>query len=219
MAITVHHLRYSRSLRILWLLEELNLEYAIKSYSRDKAFRAPPEFAQVHPLGRSPVVEADGHILAESGAVIEYFVERERALRPHDPEALIQYRFFLHYAEGSTMTPLLVQLLMEKLRAKPLPFFVKPIAKKIATEIESAYSAPALALHFGFVDATLAKRPYFAGDEFSAADVQMIYPVEAALRRTGQEFPSMKTWLTRVKERPAYKKAEARGGSALPPRD
>jgi glutathione S-transferase len=218
MTIIVHHLRYSRSLRILWLLEELNLEYAIKTYSRDKDFRAPPEFARVHPLGRSPVVEVDGHVLAESGAVIEYFVEREQALRPHDPAALIEYRFFLHYAEGSTMTPLLVQLLMEKLREQPLPFFVKPIAKKIATEIESAYSTPALALHFGFVNDTLAKRPYFAGDEFSAADVQMLYPVEAALRRTEGEFPAMQNWLTRVKRRPAYQRAESRGGPAMPPR-
>src|SRR6478735_1683635 len=144
--LVVHHLEHSRSLRVLWLLEELGLPYEIKRYARDKNFRAPPELSAVHPLGRSPVVEVDGHVLAESGAIVEYFVEREGGkLRPQELEALLQYRFFLHYAEGSAMPPLLVQLLVEKIRTQQVPFFVKPITHKIGDGIEQAFSGPAIA--------------------------------------------------------------------------
>lgn len=179
------------------------------------SFVPPPEFARIHPLGRSPVVEVDGHVLAESGAVIEYFVEREGKLRPSETEALLEYRFFLHYAEGSAMPPLLVQLLMNKIKERPLPFFIKPIAHKIARQVELAYSQPALALHFGFVNDTLAARPYFSGDEFSAADVQMLYPSEAAISRGGGDWPHLRAWLERVKARPAYVRAEAVGGPSM----
>ena len=213
----VHHLEYSRSLRVLWLLEELGLPYEIKRYARDQNFRAPPELSAVHPLGRSPVVEVDGHVLAESGAIIEYFVEREGGkLRPQEHEALLQYRFFLHYAEGSAMPPLLVQLLVEKIRAQKVPFFLKPITGKIGDGIEKGFSGPAIATHFGFVDAELAKRPYFAGSELSAADIQMIYPVEAALLRSTGVWPNLRAWQQRVTARPAYRRAESRGGPAMP---
>src|SRR6478609_2954672 len=215
--LVVHHLEHSRSLRVLWLLEELGLPYEIKRYARDKNFRAPPELAAVHPLGRSPVVEVDGHVLAESGAIIEYFVEREGGkLRPQEHEALLQYRFFLPYAEGSAMPPLLVQLLVEKIRTQQVPFFVKPITHKIGDGIEQAFSGPAIATHFGFVDAELAKRPYFAGSELSAADIQMIYPAEAALQRGKADWPNLRAWRERVTARPAYQRAESRGGTAMP---
>lgn len=216
--LVVHHLEHSRSLRVLWLLEELELRYELKRYARDENFRAPPELSAVHPLGRSPVVEVDGHVLAESGAIIEYFVEREGGrLRPQEPEALRQYRFFLHYAEGSAMPPLLVQLLVEKIRSQPVPFFVKPITAKLGDGIEQGFSGPAIATHFGFVDAELAKRPYFAGGELSAADIQMIYPVEAALTRGKGQWPNLRAWQQRVTARPAYRRAESRGGPAMPP--
>lgn len=217
--LVVHHLEHSRSLRVLWLLEELGLPYDVKRYARDANFRAPPELAAVHPLGRSPVVEVDGHVLAESGAIIEYLVEREGGnLRPRAPESLLRYRFFLHYAEGSAMPPLLVQLLVEKVRAQKVPFFVKPITAKIAQGIEQNFSGPAIATHFGFVERELASRPYFCGDEFTAADLQMIYPVEAALQRGGGAWPHLRDWRERVTARPAYQRAEAKGGPALPPR-
>ncbi len=216
MGIIVHHLEYSRSLRILWLLEELGLSYSIERTSRDAHFRAPPEFARIHPLGRSPVVEVDGRVLAESGAIIEYFVEREDKLRPKSVEELLEYRFFLHYAEGSTMPPLLVQLIVEKLRSGPMPFFAKPVARKIAEQIERSYSGPAISLHFGFVNDTLAGRPYFSGNEFSAADIQMLYPVEAALSRGGGDWPHIRAWRKRVTSRPAYLRAEGYGGPAMP---
>jgi len=215
--LVVHHLEHSRSLRVLWLLEELELPYEIRRYARDANFRAPPELGAVHPLGRSPVVEVDGHVLAESGAIIEYFVEREHGkLAPADPEAKLRYRFFLHYAEGSAMPPLLVQLLADKIRTQKVPFLVKPLTSKIAEGIEQAFSGPAIATHFGFVESELAARPYFAGNEFTAADIQMIYPVEAALMRGTGEWPKLRAWRERVTARPAYQRAEAKGGPAMP---
>ncbi|MEY4546962.1 MAG: hypothetical protein RL685_3157 [Pseudomonadota bacterium] len=216
MPIRVHHLMYSRSLRVVWLLEELGLDYELVRYDRDANFRAPPSLGKVHPLGRAPIVEVDGLVLAESGAILEHFADREQRLRPTSPEGLREYRFFLHYAEGSAMPPLLVQLLVERVRSAPMPFFVKPIAHRIAGEIERNYSGPAVALHFGFVERTLGERPFFAGDDFSAADIQMFYPVEAALRRAGSDWPHLRAWRQRVTEREAYRRAEQRGGRAMP---
>jgi glutathione S-transferase len=215
--LVVHHLEHSRSLRVLWLLEELGLDYEVRRYARDRNFRAPPELSAIHPLGRSPVVEVDGHVLAESGAIIEYLVDRSGGqLRPREPDALLLYRFFLHYAEGSAMPPLLVQLLVEKVRTQKVPFFVKPITRKIADGLEQGFSGPAIRTHFDFVDAELGKRPYFAGQELSAADIQMIYPVEAALVRGRGDWPHLKAWRDRVTARPAYQRAESKGGPAMP---
>lgn len=216
--LVVHHLEYSRSLRVLWLLEELGLPYEVQSYARDENFRAPPELKAVHPLGRSPVVEVDGHVLAESGAIIEYFVERAGGkLRPQGQEAQLRYRFFLHYAEGSAMPPLLVQLLAEKIRSQKVPFFVRPVTRKIGDGLEKNFSGPAITTHFDFLESELAKRPYFASDDLSAADIQMIYPVEAALLRGRGDWPNLRAWRERVTARPAYQRAELRGGPAMPP--
>jgi glutathione S-transferase len=219
MPIIVHHLTHSRSLRVLWLLEELGLEYELVRYERDTNFRAPASLEKAHPLGRAPVVEVDGQVLAESGAILEYFVDREGRLRPTTPDGVREYRFFLHYAEGSVMPPLLVQLLVQRVRSAPMPIVVKPIARRIAEEIQRHYSAPAIERHLGFVERTLSERPWFAGDEFSAADIQMFYPVEAALRRGGGRWPRVADWRTRVTARDAYQRAEQKGGPAMPPED
>lgn len=218
MSITVHHLEFSRSLRVLWMLEELGLEYTIREWKRDKNFRAPDAARDVHPLGRFPMVEADGHVLAESGAVLEYFANREGKLRPSDPAGRRQYDFFIHYGEGSAMPPLLVQLILDTVKTAPMPFFIKPIAKAIAGQIEQSYSRPAIALHMGFMDGAVAEQPYFAGDEFSLADIQMFYPVEAGLSRGRGSFPHLEAWRARVTAREAYQRAEAKGGPAVPPR-
>ena len=138
MSIKVHHLNYSRSLRVLWLLEELGLDYSIQSWERDKDFRAPAEAAEVHPLGRFPMVEVDGRVLAESGAVLEYFADREGKLRPTEDEEKLECRFFMHYAEGSAMPPLLVKLITSRLRQARVPFFVKPIARGIADQVDKS---------------------------------------------------------------------------------
>jgi glutathione S-transferase len=138
-------------------------------------------------------------------------------LRPSDEAEKLEQTFFLHYAEGSLMPPLLVQLILTRLRGAPMPFFIKPIARGIADQIHKGYSGPALDLHFGFVEQTIAQRPYFAGKTFSIADIQMIYPVEAGLSRAAGERPHMQAWLDRMKSRPAYQRAEAKGGTAVPP--
>jgi len=215
-SIVVHHLKYSRSIRILWLLEELELPYELKQYDRTPEFRAPASLEAAHPLGRAPVVEVDGKVLVESGAILEYFAEREGKLKP-EGDALLEYRFFLHHAEGSVMPPLLVALIMSKLKSSAMPFFVKPIARAIASKLEQAYSDPAVERHIGFLDQTLASRSYFAGDTFSAADIQMLYPVEAAFVRGGGQWPALARWREQVKSRPAYRRAEDRGGPAMPP--
>lgn len=216
MSIKVHHLNYSRSLRVLWLLEELGLDYTVQSWERDEGFRAPASAADVHPLGRFPMVEVDGRVLAESGAVLEYFADREGKLRPTDDAENLECRFFMHYAEGSIMPPLLVKLIFTRLRQAPMPFFVKPIARGIADQVDKSYTNPALDLHLGFIDKTLAERPYFAGNDFSIADIQMMYPVEAALSRGTGDRPHMSAWRTRVTGRPAFQRAQAKGGPAVP---
>jgi len=161
------------------------------------------------------MLSIDGHVLAESGAILEYLAERTGSLRPATPDDLREYRFFLHYAEGSAMPPLLVSLIFSKMRAAPVPFFIRPIVRTIAAKVDAGYTRPALDLHFGFVEETLGARPWFAGAEISMADIQMLYPVEAALQRAGGDRPNMQAWLERVKGRAAYQRAEEKGGPAL----
>jgi glutathione S-transferase len=216
MTIKVHHLDYSRSLRVLWLLEELGLDYEVQTWQRDENFRAPSHASQVHPLGRFPIVEVDGRTLAESGAVLEFFANREGKLKPTDEEEALECNFFMHYAEGSVMPPLLVRLIFTRLRTAPMPFFIKPIARGIADKIDASYTNPALDLHLGFIDRTLAERPFFSGESFSIADIQMFYPVEAALSRANGNLPHMSAWRERVTSRPAYGRAETLGGTAVP---
>ena len=217
--LTVHHLNNSRSQRILWLLEELALPYEIVRYQRDaKTMLAPPELRRVHPLGKSPVVTSDdGLTLAESGAIIETVVERygQGQLAPvaGTPEAL-RYRYWLHYAEGSAMPPLLLKLVFDKIENTPMPFFVKPIAKAISGKAKSGFITPQIATHLDFMEAELGKSTWFAGDEFTGADIQMSFPVEAAQARGGLNAsrPKLMAYLERIHARPAYQRALERGG-------
>ena len=216
--ITVHHLNNSRSQRVLWLLEELGVPYEIRKYERDrKTMLAPPELRQVHPLGKSPVI-TDGDItVAESGAILEYLVERydDGHLAPDvgTPERL-RWRYWMHFAEGSAMPPLLIKLICEKLATAPMPFFVKPIARAIASRIESMMVTPNLKRQFDFMEDELTQHKWFAGREFSAADIQMSFPLEAATQRAGlgASRPKLVAFLKRIHARPAYKRALARGG-------
>ena len=216
--IIVHHLNNSRSQRILWLLEELGLDYEIKKYERDlKTMLAPPELRAIHPLGKSPVIEDGGTIVAESGAIIEYLVERYGKGRfipaPGTPEKL-RYTYFLHYAEGSAMTPLLMKLVFDKVASSPMPFFAKPIAKAIVQKVKSSYIMPQIVQHLKYMEGELAKREWFAGDEFSAADVQVTFVLEAASARggLGDNYPKLSAFLKRVHARPAYQRGLERGG-------
>ncbi|RZL35591.1 MAG: glutathione S-transferase [Rubrivivax sp.] len=215
--ITVHHLNNSRSQRVLWLLEELGLPYEIKHYQRDaKTSLAPPELRQVHPLGKSPVITDAGLTVAESGAIIEYLVDKYGAgrLKPSGEQDLLNYRYFMHFAEGSAMPPLVMKLVFNKIKRAPMPFFVKPIAKGIADKVLGSFVQPNIDAQLKFLEAELGARPWFAGPEFTAADVQMSFPVEAAAARGGSidGYPRLKDFLARIHARPAYKKALERGG-------
>jgi glutathione S-transferase len=216
--ITIHHLNNSRSQRVLWLLEELGLPYEIKKYQRDpKTMLAPPELRQVHPLGKSPVLTEDGVTVAESGAVIEYLLDRHGQGRLRPPEGTperLRFTYWLHFAEGSAMPPLLLKLVFGKVASAPMPFFVKPIAKGIAKKVLSTFVEPNLRSQLDFMEAELGKSEWFAGNEFSAADIQMSFPLEAAAQRAGLDDsrPRLKGFLRRIHARPAYRRALERGG-------
>jgi glutathione S-transferase len=226
--ITVHHLENSRSQRVLWLLEELGVAYQVKRYARNaKTMLAPPELQKVHPLGKSPVITddttVDGLTVAESGAIIEYLLDVHGGgrLRPTQgtPEQR-RFTYWLHFAEGSLMPPLLMKLVFDKIRSAKVPFFVKPVVKTIADQVSKGFITPNLTRLLAFMEAELANDPWFAGAEFTAADVQMSYPVEAAAARAGlgAEHPRLQDWLARIHARPAYQRALQAGGpySAVP---
>jgi glutathione S-transferase len=216
--IILHHLENSRSQRVLWLLEELGLPYELKRYARDpKTMLAPPELMQVHPLGKSPVITEGDVTVAESGAIVEYLLDAHGAgrLRPAagTPERL-RYTYWLHFAEGSAMPFLLLKLVFDKVRSAPVPFFVKPVVKGIAAKVTQSFIAPNLQRQLAFMEAELKRLAWFAGPEFSAADVQMSFSVEAAAARGGIDaaYPALTDWLARIHARPAYQRALAAGG-------
>ncbi|SDM73996.1 glutathione S-transferase [Maricaulis salignorans] len=215
--ITVHHLNNSRSQRILWLLEELGLEYEIKKYMRDATtMRAPADLKAVHPLGKSPVI-TDGDItVAESGAIIEYLVDTYGpALKPDaGTEAYRRYVYWLHFSEGSLMPPLLMKLLMNQIKSAPAPFFVKPIAKQIAKRVDDNFIAPELVKLFTYIEAELTAHDWFAGDAFSGADIAMSFPLEASAARGGldKRMVRLQGFVDRIHARPAYQRALERGG-------
>jgi len=201
--ITVHHLENSRSQRILWLLEELALPYAVKRYERNKAtMLAPPELLAVHPLGKSPLIDDDGLVVAETGAIVEYLIEKGdgRLGAPAHRDDALRYRYFLHYAEGSLMPPLFTKLVLSR-----VPLFGKMAQKKFQ---------PMIDVHLDFVEAELAARPWFAGKDFTAADVMMSFPLEAAVKRAGatEGRPHIAAWLGKIHARPAYQTALKAGG-------
>jgi glutathione S-transferase len=203
MTITVHHLENSRSQRVLWLLEELGLAYEVKRYERNKTtMLAPPELRRVHPLGKSPVIEDGERVVAETGAIVEYLVERGdgRLGAPAHREEALRYRHFLHYAEGSLMPPLLVKLVLGRV---PL------IGRRAQAKIQ-----PMIDVHLDYVESELASRPWFAGAEMTAADIMMSFPLEAARARAGlgASRPAIMAWLERIQARPAYQRALQAGG-------
>ncbi|HUJ88305.1 MAG TPA: glutathione S-transferase [Burkholderiales bacterium] len=219
MTIVVHHLNNSRSQRVLWLLEELGLPYEVKRYQRDpKTMLAPPELRAVHPLGKSPVIEDGGLKLAESGAILEYLAGRygEGKLVPAagTPERL-RYTYWMHFAEGSAMPPLLMKLVFKRLESGPMPLFVRPVARGIARRVLESFVEPNLVRNLDFMEGELRERPWFAGADFSAADIQMSFPLEAAAARGGLDAsrPKLTGFLARIHARPAYRRAIEAGGA------
>jgi len=203
MPIIVHHLENSRSQRILWLLEELGLDYDVHRYARDrKTMLAPPDLKRIHPLGKAPLLEDGGLILAETGAIVEYCVAKAdgRLGAPAHRDDALRYRHFLHYAEGSLMPPLFVLLVLAR-----VPLLGKTARKRFL---------PMATVHLDYVEGQLAQRPWFAGDDFTAADVMMSFPLEAAQSRVddGVDRPATRAWLAKIHGRPAYQSALKRGG-------
>ncbi|RZI44348.1 glutathione S-transferase [Herbaspirillum sp. HC18] len=217
--IIVHHLNNSRSQRVLWLLEELGVDYDIKRYERDpKTMLAPPSLNEVHPLGKSPVITDGDLTIAESGAIIEYLVDcygNGRLVPAPGTQDRLRYTYWLHYAEGSAMPPLLLKLVFDRIEKGPMPFIVKPIAKAIALRAKKSFIEPQIARHLDYLESELGKHKWFAGRAFSAADIQMSFPLEAAAARGGlnESRPKLMDFLDRIHKRPAYKRALERGGA------
>ena len=216
--ITIHHLENSRSQRILWLLEELGLDYDIKKYLRDPATHlAPPEMLSLHPLGKAPVITDGDDTLAESGAIIEYLVRKydHGRLRPVEgtPGGLA-YTYWLHYAEGTFMSLMILSLIISRIETSPMPFFAKPIAKGIAAKVRNGYLDRNVKCNLDFMESMLNKSLWFCGDELTAADIQMSFAVEAASLRTSlqDDYPKLAEYLERIKARPAYQRALEKGG-------
>jgi glutathione S-transferase len=203
-------------------MEELELLYELKRYPRDpKTMLAPAELKAVHPLGKSPVI-TDGELtLAESAAILEYLLERygNGRLAPQSSSAEYRrFRYWMHYAEGSAMPPMLLKLVFDRVATGPMPFFIRPVARAIAKGANRAFIGPQLKTHLDYMEAELGKSDWFAGDTFSAADIQMSFPIEAARARAGldESRARLMNFLQRIQQRPAYKRAVERGGPALP---
>jgi glutathione S-transferase len=216
--VVVHHLNNSRSQRVLWLLEELGVPYEVKRYERDaKTMLAPPALIAIHPLGKSPVI-VDGDVtIAESGAIVEYLVDKYGGGRLVPPAGTAQrrrYTYWLHYAEGSAMSPLLFKLVFDRIAANPAPWPVSAIARRIAATVTNTFIAPNLKRHLDYIEAELGSHLWFAGEQFTAADVQMSFPLEIAVSRAGLDAgrPKSMAFLDRIRVRDAYKRALERGG-------
>ncbi|NMG11830.1 glutathione S-transferase [Brasilonema sp. UFV-L1] len=203
--IIVHHLNNSRSQRVLWLLEELGIEYEIKFYERDPlTMLAPESLRQVHPLGKSPVITDADLTIAESGAIIEYLVDRYgngRLVPASGTPERLRYTYWLHYAEGSAMPPLLLNLIFDHFGLGN-------------NDAKSAFIAPQIKLHFDYIESELHKSMWFAGSEFTAADIQMSFPLEMLAMHSEEveNRPKLKEFLDRIHARKAYKRAIERGG-------
>ena len=217
--VIVHHLNNSRSQRVLWLLEELGVPYEVKRYERDPAtMLAPAALRAVHPLGKSPVITDGDVTVAESGAIVEYLVGRYgqgRLVPPAGTPEHRRYTYWLHYAEGSAMPPLLLKLVFDRVESAPMPFFVRPVARAIVGRAKSSFIEPQIKLHLDYLERELGESGWFAGKEFTGADVQMSFPLEAAAARAGLDGsrPKLTAFLERIHARPAYKRALDRGGT------
>lgn len=210
--ITVHHLNNSRSLRIIWFLEELGLDYKIQYYQRNPStMQAPPELKAIHPLGKSPVITDADFKIAESAAILEYLAYTYAAdlwMPNLGTKEGLRCNYWMHYAEGSAMPPLFLKFIFQRIEASAGPFFIKPIVKMICSKVSSSYINPQLKTHRDYIENELGLHPWFSGDEFSLADIQMSYPMEVFDSRVGLDnCPNMLDWIERIHARPAYQRA------------
>ncbi|GAA5126047.1 glutathione S-transferase [Alloalcanivorax gelatiniphagus] len=215
--IIVHHLEHSRSQRILWLLEELELPYEIEHYKRDpRTSLAPESLRRVHRLGKAPVISDGSVVMAESGAILEYLVERygDGRLKPAtDTPQWLDYIYWMHFAEGSLMPLLVMKLVFGRVATSPMPFFAKPIARKISGKMNDQFLQPRIQDQLALVEEHLSRHPWFAGEQMSAADVQMSFPLQAAASRANLDnLPHIRDFIQKVEALPAYQRAIERGG-------
>jgi glutathione S-transferase len=216
--LVVHHLNNSRSQRVLWLLEELEVPYEIVPHLRyGRNDLAPPEVARIHPLGKLPII-IDGDVtLAESGAIMTYLVERYGSgrLQPQlgTPERL-RCLYWLHYAEGSGMQPLLLKVIFDKIEAARLPFYLRPVVRALSRGVKASFVTPQLILHLGFLEQELGTSEWFAGDTITVADLQMSFVLQAAeaYGALDDTHPRLRAFLRRIEQRPAWLRAIERGG-------
>jgi glutathione S-transferase len=203
MSLVVHHLNNSRSQRVLWALEELGLAYEIRHYQRDAVTNlAPPELKAVHPLGKSPLLEEDGMVIEESGAIIQYLLDTYGKGRfqpaPGTPEAL-KHLQWMHFAEGSAMTPILLQLYTSRLGDA-----AAPLAPRINEQLAS---------HFGYLENELRPSGHFVGDDLTGADMMLSFPAEiAVMQGHGAAYPKLAAFVAAMHARPAWKVAREKGG-------
>ncbi len=213
----VHHLENSRSHRILWLLEELGVDYEIKRYERDKTSNlAPPELLAVHPLGKSPVISDDDLTIAESGLIVEYLIGKYgngRLIPAAGTPAHLQFRYWMHYAEGTFMPLMIISLILNRIETAPVPFFLKPVTKQIASKAMAAYAGPNIKLNLAYLEEALQNSTWFCGDEMTGADILLSFPIEAAATRTDlSEYPALNEFRQRIRALPAYQRAIEKGG-------
>jgi len=203
MTITVHHLNNSRSQRILWLLEELNVPYEIVHHQRDAVTNLAPEaLLKIHPLGKSPMIEDAGNIIFESGAIVEYLCERHNGAHlvpARGTDQHIRYLEWLHFAEGSAMTPILLNLYTARLGEA-----AAPLHPRIDQQLES---------HFQFMEDGLKASGWFVGDTLSGADIMLSFPAEAAVKMgRAANRPNLTKFVETIHARPAYQRALEKGG-------
>lgn len=212
--IVVHWLQDSRAQRVLWLLEELNLPYEIKVYKRVNKL-APPELKKIHPLGKSPIVEIDNKVLAESGYIFEYLCSHYGSLLPSSPEKLEQYKYLLHYTEASLQPPLTIGFVLSSIRSAPMPFFIRPIANQIVQKVFDSYLTATYAGNFDFLEDWLKDgRTWFLGEQLTGADILLSFPLEVSQGRaegfTQERYPRLYAWVDRVRGREAWQRAMER---------
>lgn len=216
--ITLHHLENSRSQRIIWLLEELGVDYRIERYHRDpKTSLAPEALKKIHPLGKSPVITDGDNTIAESGLIVEYLLKtygNDRFLPADNSPEYWQYLYWLHYSEGTLMPLMVMSLIFNKIKTAPMPFFIRPIAKGIADQVMKSYVGPNMANNLRVIEEHLGRHTWFAGEQMSGADFQMIFPLEASLNRAIQaaDFPHIAAYVQRIHALPTYQTALQKGG-------
>lgn len=214
--ITVHHLNNSRSQRVLWLLEELEVSYQIKRYEREKSMLAPDALKQVHPLGKAPIITDGNRVIAESGAILEYLSERydsEQRLTLTDDDERLQSRYWLHYAEGSLMPLMVMKLIFGRMGKAPVPLLMRPIGAAFGNGVQKAWLDKQVATHRDFIEQHLQRHPWFAGQHFSIADVQMSFPLQGlAARSSLDNAPAIRSWLEKITQRAAWQRAIKQGG-------